>query len=533
MVLCLGIAPAAAHPLGNTTVNVYERIALEADSIHIRYVLDVSEIPAVREQQFADTNDDGTVDERESHTYLEGFWVYMEPKLTLIVDGEARPLTRDNQVLTFPPGQGGLTLMRAVYDLSAPYPEIAAGEVVDASFLETTFDGVPGWHEIIVQGGPGSSLVESSVPAEDLTDELTSYPEDMLNDPLGIREAIFRFSLDAGSVAPSPRTSASPPASGSSGGATSPLPSLAPRPPVDQPPDPPGSGRPEDPLVALVGPEVTPAAMLLGVMVALGLGALHAVSPGHGKTLIAAYLIGTRANVRQGLWLGVTVAVTHTAGVFLLGVATYFATEWVIPDRIVSWLAVATGGLITVLGTMLLWRAWRIWRSRSSADPHEHGISGSHSHGAAGGHSHSGDGRGADRKRRQRKDPACSQPTPKAALVPDALVPALQKRDVAALGIVGGLIPSGSALLLLLSSVALGQVALGVVLILAFGLGMALVLAGISVGVVLMRRSPIMGWERWTDPRLRRIAAALPLLSGAIVSVFGLLLTVEALRALR
>jgi ABC-type nickel/cobalt efflux system permease component RcnA len=182
---------------------------------------------------------------------------------------------------------------------------------------------------------------------------------------------------------------------------------------------------------------------------------------------------------------------------------------------------------------MLLWRAWRIWRSRSSAHPHEHGISGSHSHGAAGGHSHSGDGRGADRKRRQRKDPACSQPTPKAALVPDALIPALQKRDVAALGIVGGLIPSGSALLLLLSSVALGQVALGVVLILAFGLGMALVLAGISIGVVLMRRSPIMGWERWTDPRLRRIAAALPLLSGAIVSVFGLLLTVEALRALR
>jgi ABC-type nickel/cobalt efflux system permease component RcnA len=272
--------------------------------------------------------------------------------------------------------------------------------------------------------------------------------------------------------------------------------------------------------------------MLLGVMVAVGLGALHAVSPGHGKTLIAAYLIGTRANMRQALWLGVTVAVTHTAGVFLLGVATYFATEWVIPDRIVSWLSVATGGLITVLGTVLLWRAWRIWRSRSE-HPHEHGISGSHSHGPAGGHRHTGEGRGASKKSRQRRGPACSQSTPIAAVVPDALVPALQKRDVAVLGIVGGLIPSGSALLLLLSSVALGQVALGVLLILAFGLGMALVLAGISIGVVLMRRSPIMGWERWTDPRLKRIAAALPLVSGAVVSVFGLLLTVEALRALR
>ncbi len=109
----------------------------------------------------------------------------------------------------------------------------------------------------------------------------------------------------------------------------------------------------------------------------------------------------------------------------------------------------------------------------------------------------------------------------------------LRRRDVAALGVVGGLIPSGSALLLLLSSVALGQTALGVVLILAFGMGMALVLAGISTGIVLMRRSPLMGWERWRDPRLGRLARLIPLGSGVAVLVFGSFLTVEALLTLR
>jgi ABC-type nickel/cobalt efflux system permease component RcnA len=98
---------------------------------------------------------------------------------------------------------------------------------------------------------------------------------------------------------------------------------------------------------------------------------------------------------------------------------------------------------------------------------------------------------------------------------------------------VGGLIPSGSALLLLLSSVALEQVAFGVVLILSFGVGMAVVLTGISSGVVLMRRSPVMGWERWRDPRLASIAAAIPFVSGFVVVAVGALLTLEALRTLR
>jgi len=518
-VLSLGAGIANAHPLGNTSVNVYERVEINPESIFVRYVLDVSEIPALKEKEFADTNDDGTVDGAEADAYLDGLWVYVQPKLRLDVGSSPLPLTLTDQTLSFPPGQGGLTLMRAVFDLSAPHPTSPAGTILDARLTETTFEGVPGWHEIVVQATAEVTVRESSVAAEDLTDELTAYPPDRLDDPLSIREATFRYALDEGTVAPSP----SPTTVGPSG------PTAAPSPPEPTPaPDVsvPGSGRPDDPLVALVGADVSPLAALGGVAIALALGAFHALSPGHGKTLVAAYLIGTRADLRQALGLGMTVAATHTAGVLLLGVATYLATEWIVPDRIVRWLSLATGMLVVLLGGILARRAWRMWSGQAGqGDGHRHGYGHGHEHGPAGTH-RSGRGSADGGRRRGRR----SREVPSA---PVAASPMLRHRDVAALGVVGGLIPSGSALLLLLSSVALGQTALGVVLILAFGMGMALVLAGISMGIVLMRRSPLMGWERWRDPRLGRLARLIPLGSGVVVLAFGSFLTFEALLTLR
>jgi len=514
-VLSLGAGIANAHPLGNTSVNVYERVEIKPESIFVRYVLDVSEIPALKEKEFADTNDDGTVDGAEADAYLDGLWVYVQPKLRLDVGSSPLPLTLTDQTLSFPPGQGGLTLMRAVFDLSAPHPTSPAGAILDATLSESTFEGVPGWHEIIVQATAGATVVESSVAAEDLTDELTAYPPDRLDDPLSIREATFRYALDEGTVAPSPTLTAAGPSGGPTTTPTSPEPTRAPEVSV------PGSGRPDDPLVALVGADVSPLAALGGVAIALALGAFHALSPGHGKTLVAAYLIGTRADLRQALGLGMTVAATHTAGVLLLGVATYFATEWIVPDRIVRWLSLATGILVVLLGGILAWRAWRMWSGQAV---HEHGHDHGHDHGPAGTH-RSARGSAEGGRRRGRR----SREVPSSAV---AASPMLRHRDVAALGVVGGLIPSGSALLLLLSSVALGQTALGVVLILAFGMGMALVLAGISTGIVLMRRSPLMGWERWRDPRLGRLARLIPVGSGVVVLGFGSFLTFEALRTL-
>ncbi len=492
LLMAVAALPATAHPLGNTSVNLYERVEISSDEISVRFVLDISEFPALREKQFADTNDDGTVDPTEAETYLEGFWTYLDPRLVLTADGVPLPLRRVDQSLTFPPGQGGLDLMRVVYELVSAQPPNTGNTVVAAGLTETAFEGVPGWHEIVVRAGTGVSLVESSVPASDVTNELTVYPPDLLTSPLSVRDAVFSYRIEQSSSSQPPATV--PPATAE-----------------PQPTGPVVGPRPTDPLVALLGQRLDLPAMLAGLFLATLLGAFHAVTPGHGKTLVAAYLVGTRANLGHGLWLGATVALTHTAGIFILGLATLAFTEWVIPERVVGWLAVATGLLIVGLGSIFVWRARSLRtalvpaRAVGKASPkatgrahrHDHG----QTHGSAGTQQHDS-------------------------------TPELRRRDVAVLGIVGGLVPSGSALILLLSSIALKEVVYGLLLIVAFGFGMAVVLVGVSTGIVLLRRTPVMGWERWRDPRLRPLAMWLPTMSGLFVVGLGLFLTLEALRSL-
>ncbi len=489
-------APAAAHPLGNVSVNLYERVEIGAQEILIHFVLDIAEFPALREMEFADTNDDEAVDAAEATAYLDGFWEYLQPNLQLTVDGQLLTLERRAQELTFPPGQGGLSLMRAVYQLAAAQPAPSPDEQLSATLVETAFQGVQGWHEMVVRPGAGVSLVESSVPQTDVTDELRVYPTEMLNEPLSVREAAFTYQIVESSATASPAPTASEEPSG-----------------THQP------QRPTDPMVALLGQRLDLQSSVLGLLLAAGLGAVHAVTPGHGKTLVAAYLVGTRAKISQGLWLGGTVAVTHTAGIFVLGIATLLFTELIIPEQIVAWLSVITGALIAGLGALYVWRSQQLraqlmipnpavrssraasarkrQRTHGHLHPHDHVLQNHH----------------------YQEDAA-------------DITPHLKRRDVAILGIVGGLVPSGSALLLLLSAVALGEVAYGLLLVIAFGMGMAVVLITISSGIVLLRRTPLMAWERWRSPHLRSVATWLPTVSGLIVVALGLFLTFEALRNL-
>ncbi|MEP7378989.1 MAG: hypothetical protein ABI725_05435 [Chloroflexota bacterium] len=509
MLMFLSVTSVLAHPLGNTSVNLYERIEIDAQEISVKFILDVSEIPALRERSFSDTNDDGLVDNEEATAYLDGFWGYLEPLLQLSADGRPAQLHRVGQELTFPLGQGGLLLMRVVFELRAAQPAQTTGAIVAGTLTETAFQGVPGWHEIIVLGGAGVALLDSSVPDSDVTNELTAYPPDMLTNPLSVREASFQYRVD--------QPSATPPA--------------ATAPPATSGPQPTASGtglRPLDPMVALLGQRLDLKSSLFGLVLATVLGAVHALTPGHGKTLVAAYLVGSRANIRHGFWLGGTVAVTHTAGIFVLGMATLAFTELIVPERIVSWLSVATGLLIAALGAVFVWRAQHLrvdfspapaGRAKSSAAARRRS---GHRHDSAGGHGHKHD-RDIEHDHAHEHSHEHEQ---------DA-TPQLQRRDVAILGIVGGLVPSGSALILLLSSIALNEVFYGLLLIIAFGLGMAAVLIGITTGIVLMRRTPVIGWERWRDPRLRALALWLPTISGLIVVALGVYLTLDAFRNLR
>ena len=422
-------------------MNLYERVDVGAQEISIRFVLDISEFPALRERAFADTNDDGAVDDAETTAYLDGFWQYLEPLLKLVVDDRRCPFTAFTSGSRFLPGRAALLDARRIRSIGD-----ATGTDVRCRGRglahETAFDGVPGWHEMIVRAANGVTLVQSSVPDTDVTHELTAYPPELLTAPLSVREADFTYRVDQPSATPLPTANSPATAAPST---------------IE-----PGTGpRPTDPMISLLGQRLDWFSTLAGLVLASALGAIHALTPGHGKTLVAAYLVGTRANVSQGLWLGGTVAVTHTAGIFVLGLATLAFTQLVVPERVVGWLSVATGVLIVALGAVFVWRSQQLQATLEPVPVIASGSSNARSEHRAtriatalgGTHTHDAE-----------------------------LTPELKRRDVAVLGVVGGLVPSGSALILLLSAVALNEFAYGLLLIVAFGVGMAAVLAGVSTG---------------------------------------------------
>src|SRR5258708_6612240 len=221
--------------------------------------------------------------------------------------------------------------------------------------------------------------------------------------------------------------------------------------------------------------QITGGMMLAALAVAFVLGAAHALTPGHGKTIVAAYLVGTRGTVRHAVLLGAIVTFTHTITVFVLGLCTLFLFQYVVPENAIRVLGAISGISIVIIGGWMVYRRLR---------PARH----THSHDEIAGE-------------------ACST------------------RDLVALGISGGIVPCESALVLLLSSIALGRVALGLMLLIAFSLGLAIVLMGIGVLVIYAkhllpaRSKGNSGVFRW-----------LPVASGAVIVCVGVIMTAVSLR---
>lgn len=467
----LSLPPAAsAHPLGNFTINHFSHITIGTDDVRIAHVLDMAEIPAVSERQRIDTDDDEALSDAEIDAWLAIVVPELLAGLTLEIDGEPMALIPASDArLTFPDGQAGLPTLRLELDLVAHRP---ASDRVSGIFRNAGFADRIGWREIIVDGAPGVAVTDSSVPAASVSDALRAYPEAALDDPIDVREARFSVRLDASAAAPP----GSPPAG----------------------PAAPGDAQ-SDPLARLLSDgSASTSAALLAILVSLGLGALHAASPGHGKTLVAAYLIGARGTPSHALTLGLTVALTHTLGVFVLGGIVLGASELLVPDRVVEWLSLVAGVIVIGMGLALVIGAAR---TRLLAREHLHG----HQHGEGQGHAHDHD------------HGHTHAPAP------------LSRRSVAIIGLAGGLVPSASALIVLLVAVSQGQLALGVVLIASFGVGMALVLGGIGLAVVLARRRvEDGGFGFLAHPRLVRVGRALPVVSAMAVLVIGIVLTAAA-----
>ncbi|MDH4111825.1 MAG: hypothetical protein OEW52_02550 [Thermoleophilia bacterium] len=454
-------APASAHPLGNFTVNVYDGIVVRTDSIVVDYVVDMAEIPAFREQREIDANRDDRVDGAESIAYRERTCGSVADGISVRVDDRPVPVApTDVHALSFPKGAGGLSTLRLECRLKGAISMDTSGVAI--SYEDRNFSETIGWREVTVVGD-GVTLAGASVPATSVTDRLTSYPQGALSPE--VRAASVSATPGGERLAILPGPGAQTRASSST-----------------------IQGRDGGLLASLVGrDDLTPLLVAAMIVVAVGIGALHALGPGHGKTLIGAYLVGAGGSIRHAVGVGAAVSVMHTASVLTLGLLVLSAERLFAPERVYPVLGLASGLIALGLGSALLVSRIHSVTAGSSDDDHAHHVPGrAHQHGHG----------------------ASAEGSP------------LSRRGMLALAFSGGILPSPSALVVLLASVTLGRTALGLVLIAAFSVGLAGALIG--VGVLTLQARGV------AERRLSASAARLlPIGSAAAIAAMGLFLTVR------
>jgi ABC-type nickel/cobalt efflux system permease component RcnA len=474
---------ASAHPLGNYTVNHYSGLTIHPDRVDALVVVDSAEIPTLQQRPQLDTDGDATVSGAEQRAYAAAQCDRLSAAVRGAVDGEALRFAVRSAQVSNPSGQAGLPTTRLTCRLSAP---AALGEPATLSFRNEFRGDRIGWREITAVG-QGVGLPESPVPERSVSDELRNYPNDLLTEPLDVRDVTLRtIPGGASSIGPGGLAGA-PEASG-----------------VER-----LLGWGTDRFTALVGAQLTPLVGLLALLLSLVLGASHAALPGHGKTLIAAYLAGRRGTTRDALLVGSTVTVTHTAGVLVIGLLlSAFAA--LAGEQLLSWLGVLSGLLVAVIGAGLLRTAIRA-RQAATPDltpaptPALIGAAVGHGHGHGHSHSHSHSHTGAGTSRIGR--------------------PALLGMGVAA-----GLVPSPSALLVLFAAIGLGRTWFGVLLVLGYGLGMAATLTAVGLLLVRLRDRAEHRLARMRDNRwLTRLTAATPTLTAGLVLIVGLGLIARSL----
>lgn len=454
-------AAALAHPLGNFTSNTFTRVTVGPGGFALTYVLDLAELPTVQARQRLDADGDDDITLEESTTYAEERCAELAGGLVLTTDSVPVPILTNRASLTFPDGQAGLPTLRLTCDLTAP-ESLETGTQV--GFEDTNEPGRIGWREVVADG---PLVASADVPTESISDDLRSYPDDRA--PLAVTTAAITVGDEE---------------------RTDPLAGFAPTGGIQ------ALERATDGLSELMGrQELTLGFVLLAVLIATVLGATHALAPGHGKTVMAAYLVSREGTVGQMLGLGTTVAVTHTLGVLTLGIAVT-ASQAFAPERLFPWLGVASGLLFAAVGM------WLLVRARSGGHGHDHGHTHDHGHD----HHHEPPDHGHDHGHDQR---SAHGPGWRSLVLP---------------GLAGGMLPSPSALVVLVAGIALGRLGFGLLLVIAYGAGMALTL--MLAGLLLVRlRTQLLdrftGSGRWAAVagRLPTIAAALVVLGGVAIAV--------------
>ena len=592
-----GAAPALAHPLGNFSVNHHDGLRFLADRIVNDAVVDTAEIPTAQADSKVDTNGDGTASPAELDAYGAGRCEGFIQALSLTVDGQAVPFSITSTSFAYKPGLAGLPTSRLECHLEAR-ADLTVKRTV--TFSDAYQPDRVGWHEITAIGD-GARIVDSPVPQNSITDKLRNYPIDLLNSPLNVREATFN--IVPGKGASTESANVTDRVSGAEKGFFSGT--------VD---------RVNRVFNDLIGRrELTLGVGLLAIALALLLGASHALLPGHGKTVMAAYIAGRQGSVRDAVLVGATVTGTHTGGVLLLGLALTLSTS-LAGESVLGWLGVSSGLLVAGVGAGLLISAIRHRGSSRGVfghgHTHDYDFGPGHSHGghSHGGHSHGGHSQGghshgghshthADHDATQEHDHDATHEavherghgrddhepihplvrrheyvstqavaggraqilgrsgnvgvidlhalvaSPTTPIVGEFLTHSsvaddaanaqgadepkrFSRRGLVGMGIAGGLVPSPSALVILLSAIALGRTAFGILLVIGYGLGMAGTLT--AAGVLLVKvRDRYQHRMQTSTGRVRAVArrwgSLAPYFTATLVLVVGLGLALRSL----
>jgi ABC-type nickel/cobalt efflux system permease component RcnA len=476
--LALLAPPVSAHPLGNFSISHYSGLRVSEGSVELHYVLDLAEIPTFQEIQATGIVPDPA--HPSVTAYAAARAEALKEGLRAEVGGQRLVLETQGSEMIFPPGAGGLPTLKIGIRYRAGLPDV--GATATLSYRDTNHGDRAGWKEVVATPGPGIVFIESSAPQTDRSRQLAEYPADLLDSPPQDVEARITFRRERPVIAaPAPPSEVGlPPAAAST---------EAPGPRARLGTEPSRPSTPRDGFTELI--TATPAGPRIGFIVlltAVGLGAFHALEPGHGKTMVAAYLVGSRGTSGHAVLLGLIVTAAHTAGVYLLGAVTLYASRYFVPERIYPWLGIASGLTIAGLGAYLLVRRY------GGVQAHHH-----HHHAGDDGHAHD---------------------HPHVHHHPHGDV---TLKELFTLGVTGGIIPCPAALVVLLSALSLGRVGLGLVLIVAFSLGLAAVL--IVTGLLMVHARRLMTRVRGDGALVTRW---LPLASSAVITVVGLAIAAQA-----
>ena len=516
--------------MGNFSINHYTKIVAGARDVELDYIIDMAEIPT-----FQETKEGGLVTKVGDPAlapYLARQADSLKGGLTLDADGQPLKLECVLRQAIFPPGAGGLPTMKMGFVYRASLPQAIAPAVAHAidvrslHYRDDNFAGRAGWKEIIGLAGRGVTLTGSSVPARDRSLEADQLPDRYAAQSAA--DARSRGHIQVRTARHCDRRRVAADAAGAAGWLAGASSSSAPGVRLEAN----RQGTPRSAFTDLIESRRMDLAFLLtAALIAAVLGGFHALEPGHGKTLVAAYLVGSRGTAGHAVLLGAVVTASHTISVYALGIITLYASRWVVPEQLYPWLGMASGLTVAGLGFALFIRRYLSANSHDRDHhhdhddhhhdhPHGHASAPIHRHTWWGGHVHEHVHEHSQEEAHAHGHPHSHQEAH------DAPVAAISLKSLCALGITGGIVPCPAALVVLLGALAIHRIAFGLFLIVAFSAGLAAVLIGFGLAMVYARRfmsrfaarGPLT--ERW-----------LPLASSAVITVVGITIALQSLAA--